>query len=377
MHRTLNSPFSISLPLTGKGFLSRYWLLQVVGWGGVFLFGSTIILLVADHSSTGAPNSTTQMWADVRLTMLTSLSGLLATHGLRCVIRRQRWLELPVRALVQRALVWWLSMTALLGFLGATVFATPSAGEPLYASVLPCLMMNAMLLGAWLSLYFLVHVYAAWQQGNLDREQLRAASAESQMQALQAQLHPHFLFNCLNTIRSLTPASAESARLAVTVLADLLRASLTEGKKPTLPLSRELGLTRLYIGMERLRFGDGLHLNEQIEYSALPFHVPSLMLLTLAENAVKHGLLHDPENSVLTISATIESDHLCLKVISPGTLDDRSPTATSAPSLGLGLANVQERLGLIYGARASLVLDAAGGFVTVAIRVPSSPLSPA
>jgi hypothetical protein len=360
----------------GKGSLSRYWLLQVAGWGGVFLFGATIILLVADHSSTGATNSTTQMWADVRLTMLTSLSGLLATHGLRCVIRQQRWLELSVRALVQRALVWWLLMTALLGLLGATVFATPSAGEPLYASVLPCLMMNAMLLGAWLSLYFLVHVYASWQQGNLDCEQLRAASAESQMQALQAQLHPHFLFNCLNTIRSLTPASADSARLAVTLLADLLRACLTEGKRPTLPLARELELTRLYISMERLRFGEGLQLDEQIEPSALPLHVPSLMLLTLAENAVKHGLLHDPENSVFRVSGSIESEHLCLKMISPGTLDDSSPTATSASSLGLGLANVQERLCLIYGADASLALDASGGFVTVAIRVPPSPVSP-
>jgi len=372
-----NASHSPAAESFGHFVLSRYWLLQLAGWGGVFLFGSTIILLVADHSATSATSVTIQMWDDVRLTLLTCLTGLLATHGLRGVIRRQRWLELPVRALVKRALVAWLLMTALLGFLGATVFATPSAGEPLYASVLPCLMMNAMLLGAWLSLYFLVHVYAAWQQGNLDREQLRAANAESQMQALQAQLHPHFLFNCLNTIRSLTPAGAESARMAVTVLADLLRACLTDGKRPTLPLARELELTRLYINMEQLRFGDGLQLKEQIEHSAMQIQVPSLMLLTLAENAMKHGLLQNSENNELTVAASMMSDHLSLRMMSPGTLIDGRSPMPSVPSLGLGLANVQERLRLIYGASASLALDASEGVVTVAIRLPLSPLSPA
>jgi len=236
-------------------------------------------------------------------------------------------------------------------------------------------MMNAMLLGAWLSLYFLVHVYAAWQQGNFDREQLRAANAESQMQALQAQLHPHFLFNCLNTIRSLTPAGAKSARMAVTVLADLLRACLTDGEKPTLPLARELELTRLYISMERLRFGDGLQLKEQIEPAAMSIQVPSLILLTLAENAVKHGLLQDPENNELTVWASLMSDHLSLRMISPGHLSEGRSPMPSVPSLGLGLANVQERLRLIYGPKASLALDATEVLVTVAIRLPLSPLS--
>jgi hypothetical protein len=370
-----NASHSPAAQSFGDFVLSRYWLLQLAGWGGVFLFGSAIILLVADHSATSAASGTIQMWNDVRLTLLTCLTGLLATHGLRGVIRRQRWLDLPVRTLVQRALVAWLLMTSLLGLLGATVFATPSAGEPLYASVLPCLMMNAMLLGAWLSLYFLVHVYAAWQQGNFDREQLRAANAESQMQALQAQLHPHFLFNCLNTIRSLTPAGAKSARMAVTVLADLLRACLTDGEKPTLPLARELELTRLYISMERLRFGDGLQLKEQIEPAAMSIQVPSLILLTLAENAVKHGLLQDPENNELTVWASLMSDHLSLRMISPGHLSEGRSPMPSVPSLGLGLANVQERLRLIYGPKASLPLDATEVLVTVAIRLPLSPLS--
>jgi hypothetical protein len=149
---------------------SRYWILQIAGWGGVFLFGSTIILLVADHSAGCTSNGSIQMWADVRLTFLTCVFGLLATHGLRWLIRRQHWLQLPVRALVLRTISACLVATTFLGFLGAFEFATPSEGEPLYATVLPCLMMNAMLQGAWLSLYLLVHVYAAWQQGNLDRQ---------------------------------------------------------------------------------------------------------------------------------------------------------------------------------------------------------------
>jgi LytS/YehU family sensor histidine kinase len=321
----------------------------------------------------GDEEASQRMMADVMFSLMTCATGLIATHGLRAVILSQRWLTQPVRALVIRALIAWVIVSAFLSGLGVLAFATPSPGEPAYATLLPCLMMNVMLIGAWLALYLLAHVYEALQLGNLDRERLRAVNAESQMQALQAQLQPHFLFNSLNTIRALIPASAERARSGVTVLADLLRACLTEGHAETVSLARELELTRLYISMEKLRFGDELRLVEALDAETLSMQIPPLLLLTLAENAVKHGLLHEPEQSVLKIHSQLKTDHWCLSMTSPGRLIEPAGILPQVESLGLGLANSQERLRLIFGPQASLKLSEIGGLVLAEVRIPIQP----
>jgi LytS/YehU family sensor histidine kinase len=186
--------------------------------------------------------------------------------------------------------------------------------------------------------------------------------------ALQGQTNPHFLFNSLNTIRALMPATATEARRAITLLADTLRATLIEGKKASIPLARELEIVRAYLSLERLRFEEDLNVEEDIAPAALDAHVPSLMLQTLVENAIKHGLLRTGGRGVLRLSAESNEDAVWLRVCSPGTLD----VATEADaSLGIGLDNVRERLRLLFGPDASLNLGAPRlGIIEAVVRIP-------
>ena len=352
----------------------RYWVLQGLGWGGMFLFASSLILLSAAASPAG-PESGARQWADLRFSGLTSVSGLIATHGLRWLMIVQGWKRLRPRALLARSLAAWALLTIVLALLGAFFFASPVPGESLGETLMPCLMMNLTMLGAWLALYWLIHIHEAWHAANLDRQRLRATGAEQQLRALQAQLHPHFLFNSLNTIRSLTPSSATAARQAITTLADLLRASLMEAGTHTISLARELEHVRLYVEMEKFRFKEQLRYEEDIPSVLLSAPVLPLMLLTLAENAMKHGWIRGGAGGTLTLRASRHEDQLILRMTSPGSL-----TATTAhgreESFGIGWANVQERLSLVFGPAARLRPAEADGLVTVEIRIPQPRPSP-
>jgi LytS/YehU family sensor histidine kinase len=230
-------------------------------------------------------------------------------------------------------------------------------------------MMNLSLFGAWLALYFLIHSHDALQIANLERAELRAARTENQLRALQSQMNPHFLFNSLNTIRALVPPSNPEARQAVTLLADILRATLREGGETVISLERELAIVRTYLAMEKLRFEDNARIRETIHPECLSREVPPLTVLTLVENAVKHGLVHAGTDGELTVSAEIKDDWLRLCVTSPGKL--RTPGGLDpVDSLGLGIRNCQERLRLIFGPQATLELADERGLVEAVILIP-------
>jgi len=350
----------------------RYWLCQLTGWGGVTLL-ALFILLLAGHRTPDAAASA-QSRHDAVFTLLTCLTGLAVSHLLRALILSRGWLLWSMPSLLPRVLSVWLISAAVTSALGAFCYATPAPNESLASTVTACLMMNLSLLGAWLALYFLVHSYEALQAANLERAELRAARTENQLLALQAQMNPHFLFNSLNTIRALVPPSSPAAREAVTLLADILRATLREGGEAVISLERELAIVRTYLAMEKLRFEDDARIREQIDPAALRSEVPPLILLTLVENAIKHGLVASGLDGELSIEAGFANDWLRSSVTSPGGL--RKPgTLDKVDSLGLGIHNSRERLRLIFGPQATLELTDEPGRVQAVILIPPHRLS--
>jgi LytS/YehU family sensor histidine kinase len=182
-------------------------------------------------------------------------------------------------------------------------------------------------------------------------------------------MNPHFLFNSLNTIRALVPPSHPEAREAVTLLADILRATLREGGETVISLERELAIVRTYLAMETLRFGDEARIREHIDPGTLPREVPPLILLTLVENAIKHGLVASGTDGELTIGAELADGWLRLSVTSPGRL--RKPGGLETiDSLGLGIHNCRERLRLIFGPQATLELADQPGLVEAVVLIP-------
>jgi hypothetical protein len=345
----------------------RYWLCQIGGWGGVLV----LTVLVAFISASGSPDEARRMQMDVMFTSITCIGGLLFTHGLRCVIRQQGWMRLSPRALWTRLLLALLAGTVVLCLLGSWALSSLAQNvtpPPLIAS----LMMNGLLLAMWMCVYVLYHIQEAWTLSRLRESQLRASGTEAQIAALQAQTSPHFLFNALNVIRALVPPDAKDARAAITSLATLLRSCLVESKKRGITLAEDLEIMRTYLEIEKLRFDTALRTQEDVSPAVLGFLVPPLMCLTLAENAIKHGLQHCREGGLLRLKAEVQGQDLVLGFSNP-TADD-GVNKSRSDSLGLGLSNLDERIRLTHptGSSLSLELGAAAGETTITIRLQPS-----
>jgi two-component system LytT family sensor kinase len=196
---------------------------------------------------------------------------------------------------------------------------------------------------------------------------LEARLIESQLQALQQQLHPHFLFNTLHAISTLVHRDPDKADLMIERLSDLLRITLRKVGVQEVELAQELEYLRAYLDIEQVHFGSRLRVEYRIDAGAMDVLVPTLILQPLVENAVRHGLEPMVRPGTLGIEAQAGGDVLRLRI-----LDDGSGFAPNwQRSEGVGLANTRSRLERLYGQQAALtILDNPGGGVVVDIQIP-------
>ena len=196
--------------------------------------------------------------------------------------------------------------------------------------------------------------------------QLDAELSRARLRALQMQVHPHFLFNTLNTIAMLIrTANAQRALTVLAELGDLMRQMLDDDSRPEVPLREELRFLEGYLGIERARFPDLLQVEMKIDPATLDAHVPRLILQPLVENAIRHGIAKNTSNRVLSISGDRQGPMLSLTVY------DNGPGPVVDASDGVGLANTRERLRHLYGDKASFSLTAGqGGGASAKITLP-------
>jgi two-component system sensor histidine kinase AlgZ len=177
------------------------------------------------------------------------------------------------------------------------------------------------------------------------------AQAEARVQALQARIRPHFLFNSLNTIASLIPVDPDNAEAAIEDLADIFRGSMRRADK-LISLEEELQLARQYLDMERRRLGDRLTLVWRAEELPPGAAVLPLMLQPLLENAVGHGVQPRAVGGEITVYGRAEGDNIVITIGNP-----IAPEGFDKPGHGLALANIRERLKLAFGNRANLITN--------------------
>lgn len=185
----------------------------------------------------------------------------------------------------------------------------------------------------------------------------RALAAQAQLQALRARLEPHFLFNALHTLSALIRQDPKAAERAVEKLGGLLRYVLDEGDDDVL-LADEWRFTRDYLDIERLRLGEHLRLDLDVQPDTLSCPVPAFTLQTLVENAVRHGIAPRVGGGVLAIHSTLDGDRLLLHVRDDGAGADPEAVLDSD---GMGLRALRERLHALYGERARIHIDTAPG----------------
>ena len=173
--------------------------------------------------------------------------------------------------------------------------------------------------------------------------------AKARVHALQARIRPHFLFNSMNTIAALTRSNPARAEEAVQDLADLFRANLNE-KRNQISLAEEIDVARTYQRMEQLRLGERLHVDWKIESLPTDALVPGLTLQPLLENAIYHGIEPRPDGGVVTVTGEFNKGMITIVVKNPVPAAD----VTMRDGNRLALANIKERLDLMYGERATV-----------------------
>ncbi len=188
----------------------------------------------------------------------------------------------------------------------------------------------------------------------LEKSQLEAGLKQAQLDALRARLNPHFLFNSLQNISVMTKQDPQTASRMLARLGDLLRAVLRNDSEPETTLDEEINLTRAYVALEQMRFGDRLAVHFHIAPDTGLAMVPSFLLQPLIENAVTHGLRGVGKAGVITVSALREGGELALTVTDNGI----GPPGQDLDTLkiGVGLGSTRERLAAMYPERHSLTM---------------------
>lgn len=187
---------------------------------------------------------------------------------------------------------------------------------------------------------------------------------EAQLRALKAQVNPHFLFNSLNSISSLTAADPMKAREMSIQLADFLRTSLRLGERSSISFREELELTQMYLSVEQVRFGGKLQTSIDVEPACGNCEVPALVIQPLVENAVKHGIaLLEDGGQILMLGRVVKEG---LRFVIENPYDPLAPSSRS----GIGLVNVRQRLEARYGNAARLDVEASDDVYRVTVTVP-------
>jgi LytS/YehU family sensor histidine kinase len=210
-------------------------------------------------------------------------------------------------------------------------------------------------------------------QQQRERE-LALSAAQSELKALRAQINPHFLFNALNTIASLIPREPEQAEQTVEQLSEVFRYTVRHADREWVRLDDEVSFVNAYLDIEKARFGERLQVQVDIQEAAREVRIPAMVVQTLAENAIKHGVAAVRGPGRISISASVEDSSLRVSVkdsgpgFSPGVRPDSLPEPSRG---GYGLRNVRERLRAYYGPAARLAFGRSpAGLTEVSLEIP-------
>jgi LytS/YehU family sensor histidine kinase len=222
-----------------------------------------------------------------------------------------------------------------------------------------------ILTSIWLLIYFIWHYVVRSRKDQIDRIKLETTVKELELKTIKAHINPHFIFNSLNSIRALVDENPKRARGAITELSNLLRSSMQAEKTETVTLEKELKIVADYLALEKIRFEDRLELIMHVDEDTLEQQVPPMMVQTLVENAIKHGISKEKHGGTVTIYSDFVNSHFELRVENTGILQQEEEQE------GFGLKSTQDRLKLLFGTNTSFsITQAENNIVSVKITLP-------
>jgi len=338
-----------------------YWFCQIGGWSAFIIYQLSLYYFVLKIPQTSM----------LLLNGLVNiLLGILVTHGYRMYIHLMGWLELPLKLLIPRVMLGVISMAVILSAINIPLDKLMFPGLEItyhFSSIYGILSNWSKYILVWALIYHLFQYYRKSLESEKKRYRLEARMRDAEFRQLKAQLNPHFLFNSLNSIRALVETDPQRARTAITQLSELLRSALKTGDKKVVRLSDELHTVQDYLSLEQVRFDKRLQYILDIPEDTLSLEVPPMMIQTLVENAIKHGITKRKEGGTVHIRTRKLPEGLWIEIRNTGTYDPE----VAAHSEGYGLSNTQQRLALQYNGKAKFsIANTAYEEVQIQILIP-------
>ncbi len=317
-------------------------MLQVGGW---LLFAALNIILAYLQETL---NPETFYYA-----ILVSLWFLLSTHIFRLLITKWNWLDIKIKDIAFKifACLFILTITNFLAhLLFLTVLGIIVVSYDLDSfNVGVTLISTLSIYFVWTLFYFIYHYFERYNAA-LKYEALKN---EIELNNLKSQLNPHFIFNALNSIRALVDENPEKSKDAITQLSSILRSSLVVNKNKFTSFEEELHAVKDYLNLESIRYEERLKTYFQIDPKSMNFSVPPMMVQTLVENGIKHGIAKLKEGGAISLDAAVRENKLTIKIRNNGQLKQENLNG----SKGFGIANTRQRLMLLYGENASFSIE--------------------
>lgn len=334
-----------------------YYKAQIIGWS-VYVLISTAVFIM----------SGTELTIDlIGGIYLVFALGLVVSHLYRTAIIRLGWLEVDLFRLVPRVAI---ACTVLaIGFhlIYISIGNIAFGWKMTFRWSDPNLVAWAMLFFIWNLIYFAYNFFQRYRKEEIKNLKLEAARNEYELRRLRDQMNPHFIFNAMNTIRALIDENPAKAKNAVTQLSNVLRSSLQTGKQDLIPLEKELEIVRDYLEIEKARYEERLTVEYVIPEKLLGTRIPPLMLQTIVENCIKHGIATLPQGGKIKIEAQPSPEHVDIHVYNTGKFEPGDHGEAS-----LGLENTRNRLALSYGDNAWMKIGNYNGtMVKTTIHLPT------
>ncbi|RMG83486.1 MAG: histidine kinase [Bacteroidetes bacterium] len=208
----------------------------------------------------------------------------------------------------------------------------------------------SLLILFWQTIYFSYNFFLSLRNREIENLELQNALIENELNILKNQLNPHFIFNSMNSIKALISENPEKAKENIVKLSGLLRKTIQQGKKRLIPFEEELQTVEDYLELEKTRFEEKLRYSFNIDDKAYEFSIPPLMLQTLVENAIKHGISKNANGGEVRIIAKVFRNSLKITIINTGQYNP------DKKSVGIGVKNTKKRLKLIFENQASITI---------------------
>jgi len=332
-----------------------YWTCQIGGWSLYALFN--LFLFVLSDGKLAPAQIVGQL-------LLTGFY-IFSTHVYRNLIVRWGWLRILSPRLIPRI---FLSIVVLSVFsflfeiLLNTILVKVQPGDIL-GWMVSQFFASLFLYFIWSLVYFVYHYFDNYKSAL----QYQASINEIQLNKLKSQLNPHFIFNGLNSIRALIDEDPKKAKMAVTQLSNILRNTLGMNEKRLINFDEELRTVKDYLALENVRYEERLQTVIDIDPESYHYAVPPLMVQTLVENGIKHGIANLVEGGILELKTTVDNGELKIEIKNSG----QYYNGQKGRKAGYGIANTVQRLKLLYGDKAKFnIFNKDKEFVITEVSIP-------